>query len=84
MKTTMLRYTVVIKREGKVFVSYVPTLGISDFGKTIEETKKHTHDAIECHVEGLLKSHTDIPAPDDTDFTISQAQVTVTQPLHFA
>ena len=36
MKTTILKYNVIIKKEGKYFVAYAPTLGISDFGKTID------------------------------------------------
>ena len=40
MQTTLLQYQVLIKREEKNYISYVPTLGISDFGKTIEETQK--------------------------------------------
>lgn len=80
----MLRYNVVIKREGKTYISYVPTLGISDFGKTVKEAQKNTRDAILCHVEGLVKTHTEIPAPDDRDFIVSQEKVSFSQPLHFA
>lgn len=77
METKVLRYNVLIKKEGKHFVAYVPTLGISDFGKTVDEAKKHIKSAIEIHVEGLIKTRTDVPAPDDQEFYISQTEVTV-------
>jgi hypothetical protein len=39
MKTNVLRYNVIIKKEGEEYVSYVPILGISDFGKTLSLQK---------------------------------------------
>lgn len=59
----MLRYNVFIKKEGKYVVAYVPTLGISDFGKTIEEAQKNIKNAIAIHIEGLLKTKNEVPAP---------------------
>lgn len=84
MKTTLLQYHVFIKREGKNYISYVPTLGISDFGKTIEETQKNTEKAIICHIEGLVKTDTDVPAQDSNDFYVSQARITVPHAIRFA
>lgn len=57
MKVNLLKYNVVIKKEGKDYIAHVPTLGISDFGKTIEEAQENTKNAIRCHIEGLLKTH---------------------------
>ncbi len=84
MQTTLLQYQVLIKREGKTYISYVPTLGISDFGKTIEETQKNTENAIICHIEGLIKTNTDVPAPDGGDVYLSQTNITLPYPVHFA
>lgn len=84
MKTTMLRYTVLIKKEGKDFVAYVPTLGISDYGKTIEEAQKHVKDAISCHIEGLLKTNSEVPLPDTEDVILSQTEITVPKAIKFA
>lgn len=84
MKTTVLRYNVLIKKEDKNFVAYVPTLGISDFGKTIDKAKKHIHDAIFCHIEGLIKTRSDVPAPDTEDFYISQTEIRFDKDIKFA
>lgn len=56
MKTTILRYQVLIKKEGKHYVAYVPSLGISDFGKSVDEVRSHVQGVIKCHVEGLVKT----------------------------
>jgi len=55
MKTTALKYNVMIKKEGKYFVAYVPTLGISDFGKTVDDARKNVEQAISIHIEGLIR-----------------------------
>ena len=64
MKTTILRYEVIFRKEGKYFVAQVPTLGISDFGESIEDAKRNVQAAIECHIEGLVKTKTEVPLPD--------------------
>ena len=75
MKKTILSYNVIIKKEGKDFIAYVPTLGISDFGKTLELAQKNISDAIKCHIEGLKKANDEIPTPDSTNYFISQVSV---------
>ena len=63
----VLTYKVILEEEldeqkkRTVFVSYVPRLGISDFGKTVEEALKNTKEAIRCHVEALKKLKEEIP-----------------------
>jgi len=84
MKTNVLRYNVIIKKEGKEYVSYVPTLGISDFGKTLELAKAHIKEAIECHIEGLIKTKTEVPQPDNEEFYISHSEVVAPKGIKFA
>lgn len=75
MKITVLKYQVVIKKEGKNYIAYVPTLAISDFGKSVNDAMKHVQEAIECHIEGLAKTGSEIPLPDSDEYYISQAHV---------
>ena len=84
METKVLRYNVIIKKEGKDFVAYVPTLGISDFGKTVDDAKRHVKDEIECHIEGLVKTKSEVPFPDTQDFYISQTEVILPKAIKFA
>ena len=41
MKTTILNYRIIVEKEkqnkGFLCVAYAPSLGISDFGKTVDE-----------------------------------------------
>jgi len=77
MKTTVLRYNVIIKKEGNYYVADVPTLGVSDFGKTVDEAKKNVEKAIQTHIEGLIKTGFEIPPPDSSEFYVSQSQVVI-------
>ncbi len=84
MKTTVLRYNVIINKEDKYYVAYVPTLGISDFGKSVDQAKTNVQEAIECHIEGLIKTNSDVPAPDSKDYYVSQTEVTIPGNIRFA
>lgn len=84
MQTNVLKYNVYIRKEGKHFVAYVPTLSISDFGTTVDLAQHHVRDAIACHVEGLIKTGNEVPHPDTAEFYLSQAEITVPKFLKFA
>lgn len=77
MKTNVLRYNIVINKEDDVYIVHVPTLGISDFGKTIDLAKNNTAKAIKCHIEGLRKSGEDIPTPDIGEYYVSHMDVSI-------
>lgn len=84
MKITTLRYNVLIKKEGKDFVAYVPTLGISDFGSTIPLAQKHVQNAIACHVEGLVKTGNEVPVPDVEDVYVTQSEIVAPKNIKLA
>ena len=84
MNTSILHYTVIIQKEHEHYVAHVPTLGISDFGTSVDKTKKNVKQAIACHIEGLVKSGSEVPLPDSADFYISQAELPIPKNLRFA
>lgn len=84
MKTTVLRYHVVIRKQGRHYIADVPTLGISDYGLTLEQARRNVKNAIDCHIEGLIKTNSDVPIPDTEDYYMSVAEVSVPHVVHFA
>ena len=89
MENKVLNYRIIIEKEtqedgSSVFVAYCPTLGISDFGKTVEQAKDHMHEAIECHIQGLVKSDEPVPMPDTEDVYISQTFVSMPKNIKLA
>lgn len=83
-KASIFKYNVVVRREGKYYVAYVPALGISDFGESLSEARKNVKTAIECHIEGLVKTKSEVPAPDTRDFYVTQTEVNLPQNTRFA
>lgn len=59
MKKSLLNYRILIEKEktkkGYVYVSYVPSLGISDFGKNIDEAVNNTEKVIKIYLETLVE-----------------------------
>ena len=52
----MYTFRTIIEPDEKGYHGFVPLLkGVHTVGKTIEETKKNLHEAIQCHIEGLVK-----------------------------
>lgn len=84
MQTTLLRYHVIIHKEGNQYIADVPTLGISDYGRTISLAKEHVKGAILCHIEGLQETKTPIPPPDKDDVYIGSAEVSFPGTIRFA
>jgi len=49
-------YRTIIELDEKGYHGFAPLLrGVHTVGKTIEETKENLHEAIQCHIEGLVK-----------------------------
>src|SRR3989338_2265605 len=64
-----MRYPIVIHKEpASDYGVTVPDLpGCFSAGRTVDETIESAHQAIECHLEGLLLDHEPIPAPKDIE-----------------
>lgn len=70
METKILNYRIILKKEKEtrktIFVAECPTLGIYDWGDTLDLALSHIKEAIECHIASLLKDGEEIPV-DYTD-----------------
>lgn len=85
METTILNYRIIIEKEkqrkGYVYVAQVPTLGISDFGKTIDEASTNVKKAIQLYIETLIDLKKSIPAPDSDDYFVTSNKIEVNLPV---
>lgn len=84
METTILNYRIIIEKEkqknGFTYVAQVPTLGISDFGKTIEEASVNVKKSIQLYVESLIDLKKSVPAPDSDDYFVTSKKIKVHLP----
>jgi len=59
METTILNYRIIIKstkQDGKtIYIAECPTLGVYDWGTTVEAVLESIKEGIACEIEGLAK-----------------------------
>lgn len=90
MKTKVLNYNVLIKRESykngeTVYVASAPTLGISDYAETSEKALKNIQKLIKFHIDSLVKENEAIPEPDNaSSYLITNSQVEIRTDQNFA
>ncbi|KKQ76709.1 MAG: hypothetical protein US98_C0028G0006 [Parcubacteria group bacterium GW2011_GWC1_38_6] len=84
MDKKVYNYRILVEKEktkqGVVFVSYVPTLGISDFGKTIDETVLNTEKAIKIYLKTQASLKREIPQQDNDEYFIVNKKVELNYP----
>ena len=89
MKTDkILNYRVHIEAEivGKkrVYNAHCPTLGLSDFGNTIDQDLKRVTELIEFHIESLVKLGKRVPVETDNTTVITSVAIPVSVASHFS
>lgn len=89
MDTKVLNYRIIIEPEkyddgGLVYVAHCPTLGISDYGDSVEEVLTSIKEGIELAVESLAKHKQEVPADSLEDQIITSAKVSFPSSLHFS
>ncbi len=72
-------YTIIIEKEllnkKEVYVTHVPLLGISDFGKTVEDALKNTEAAIQVYIQSLADLKKPIPSSLGESVFVTQKKV---------
>jgi len=90
MQTNVLNYRIIIEPEkhGKktVYNAYCPTLGVADYGDSIDEVLKSIKDGIGLALEYLVEQGKPIPvdAPEKGLVAIAQVKAPVGAKLTFA
>lgn len=84
METKILNYKIIIEKENNFFVAYCPTLGLSDYGKTIDQVIKKIRNLIKFHIESLSKLNYPIPVEKDSTALITNVEVSITSKNKFS
>ena len=81
METKVLNYRIIIKQakeNGKtVYLAECSTLGIYDWGDTIDKALKSIREGIECHVEALIKDSEEVPIDYPEKEFVTEARIAV-------
>ena len=83
MEAKTLNYRIIIEPDiypdtkKRCFNAHCPTLGLADYGNTVEKALKNIKNLIKFHIESLNKDNKDIPTSDpETEFiTIARVKV---------
>jgi len=74
-----LNYRIIVEKEkqGKdsVYVAYAPSLGLSDFGKTIDQAVANIEQAIELYLETLIELKEPMPQPDTDEYYVTSTKI---------
>ena len=81
MKTKVLNYRVIVESEllkkKTIYVAYAPSLGISDFGETIDLAVANIEKAIKIYLDTLSDLKKPIPEPDREEYFITTRHIEV-------
>lgn len=85
MKKNLLNYLILIEKEktkkGYVYVSHVPSLGISDFGKNVDEAVNNTERAIKIYLKTLSDLKKEIPQVNAEEYFVVNKKIEFTSPI---
>lgn len=84
METKILNYKIVIEKEKNTFVAYCQALGLSDYGKTIDQALKRMKELIRFHVESLTESGYAIPVEKESTTLITSVEIPVSSSIKFS
>lgn len=81
MKTVLLNYSVIIEpdtetgSDKQVFSAYCPSLGIADYGSTVDKALLNIKKTIEFHLDCLREEGEPIPEPSSLHGLLTHVQV---------
>ena len=81
MQKQVLNYRIIIEPEkmGKkvVYNAYCPTLGLADYGDSIDQAFKNIRSLIKFHIESLLKDNQEVPTENTVEEVITSTEVSI-------
>ncbi len=79
MSQNQLNYRIIIEKDvlnkKDIYVAYAPSLGISDFGNTVELAQKNITKAIELYLEVLQEDSIEFPQQSSAEYFISTSMI---------
>lgn len=86
MEKKVLNYRIIVEKEkqdkGHLYVAYAPSLGISDFGTTVDKAVTHIEEAIKLYIETLADMSKPIPQPDGDEYFVTTRKIEINKPIY--
>lgn len=81
MQKQVLNYRIIIEPEkmGRktVYNAYCPTLGLADYGESIDEAFKNIQSLVKFHIQSLLKDGIEVPIENTAEEVITSTKVSI-------
>lgn len=81
MQKKTLNYRIIIEPEksakGTLYNAYCPTLGLADYGHSIDKAIKNMRSLIKFHIESLLKDRREMPRENTIEELITSTRVSI-------
>lgn len=82
MEAKVLNYRVIIEPErypngSKVYNGYCPTLGVADYGDSVEQVLESIKDGILLAVESLVKKGKEVPTDNLEDQIVASTKISL-------
>lgn len=81
MQKQILNYRIIIEPEkmGKkiAYNAYCPTLGLADYGYSVDETIKNIKSLIKFHIENLIADSQEVPTENTEEELITSTRVSI-------
>lgn len=81
MQTQVLNYRIIIEPEkmGRktAYNAYCPTLGLADYGYSVDETIKNIKSLIKFHIECLIEDGQEVPTENTQEELITSTKVLI-------
>lgn len=81
MQNKVLNYRIIIEPEkmGRrtVYNAYCSTLGLADYGYSIDEAVSNIRSLIKFHIESLLEDHQEVPTENTDQEIITSTKVSI-------
>lgn len=71
MEKKVLSYKIVIEKEGDMYNAYCQTLGLAEYGESINQVTKRMKEMIQFHIDSLTKLGEEVPVEKDDNLVTS-------------
>ena len=80
MQTQILNYRIIIEPEKQgrktVYNAYCPTLGVADWGNTVDQAIERIQSLMKFHIECLLEEKQEVPVENEQEI-LTRAKISI-------
>lgn len=84
METRIFNYRIIVEKEKNIYNAYCPTLGLADYGETIDGTLNRITKLVKFHIESLVESGYPVPLEKESTTIITSIEIPISSKIKFS